>query len=57
MLATVYRIALVIALEEFFACVQIFGRELPLAKYCQKKWPDERINRVVANILRKRGLN
>jgi hypothetical protein len=27
MLATVYRMALVIALEEFFACVRIFGSE------------------------------
>jgi hypothetical protein len=38
-LAAVYRMALVIALEEFFACVQIFGTELALAKYWQKKWP------------------
>jgi hypothetical protein len=57
LLATVYRIALIIALEEFFSCVQIFGSELALAKYCQKKWAGGRINRVVANILRKRGLN
>jgi hypothetical protein len=55
MLATVYRIALVIALEEFFACVQIFGTELALAKYCQKKWPGGRIDQAVADLVR--GLN
>jgi hypothetical protein len=51
MLATVYRIAL----EEFFACVQIFGTELALAKYCQKKWPGGRIDQAVADLVR--GLN
>jgi hypothetical protein len=33
-LATVHRMALVIALEEFFGCVQISSTELALAKYC-----------------------
>jgi hypothetical protein len=54
-LATVYRIALIIALEEFFACVQIFSTELALAKYCQKKWPGGRIDQAVADLVR--GLN
>jgi hypothetical protein len=36
-------------LEEFFACVQIFGTELALAKYCQKKWPGKRIDQAVAD--------
>jgi hypothetical protein len=55
MLATIYRIALVIALEEFFACVRIFGTELALAKYCQNKWPGGRIDQAVAELVR--GLN
>jgi hypothetical protein len=55
MLATVYRIALVIALEELFARVQIFGTELALAKYCQKKWPGARMDQAVADL--GRGLN
>jgi hypothetical protein len=38
MLAALYRRAPVVAVEEFFSCVQIFGKELALAKYCQKKW-------------------
>jgi hypothetical protein len=37
MLAALYRRALVVAMEEFFGCVQIFGKELALAKYCQRK--------------------
>jgi hypothetical protein len=37
--------------------VQIFGDELAFAKYCQKKWPDEKLDRVVVDIIRKRGLN
>jgi hypothetical protein len=36
-MATVYRTALVVALEEFFGHVQIFGDELTLTKYCQKR--------------------
>jgi hypothetical protein len=56
-MATVYRTALVVALVEFFGRVQIFGDELAFAKCCQKEWPDERINQVVAGIIRKRGLN
>jgi hypothetical protein len=37
--------------------VQIFGDELAFAKYCQKEWPDERMNQVVAGIIHRRGLN
>lgn len=33
-MAHVYRTALIVALEEFFGRVQIFGNELTLAKYC-----------------------
>jgi hypothetical protein len=50
------RIALIVALEEFFGRVQIFGSELAFAKYCRNEWPDERINQVVAGIINKRGL-
>jgi hypothetical protein len=57
MLVAVYRIALVIALEEFFACVQIFGTELALAKYCQQKWPGGRGKQALAETVRNRGLN
>jgi hypothetical protein len=57
MLATIYRLALVIALEEFFGRVQIFGTELALAKYCQKKWPSEREKQALAEMVRNRGLN
>jgi hypothetical protein len=32
------------ALETHFGRVQIFGDELAFAKYCQKEWPDERMN-------------
>jgi hypothetical protein len=35
LMAAVYRTTLVVALEEFFGRVQIFGDELTLAKYCQ----------------------
>jgi hypothetical protein len=37
--------------------VQIFGNELTLAKYCQKEWPNEEIDRAVAALVRERGLN
>ena len=56
-MAVVYRTALIIALEEFFGCVQIFGDELTLAKYCQKEWPTERMDQIVASMVRNRGLN
>jgi hypothetical protein len=56
-MATVYRTGLIIALEEFFGRVQIFGDELTLAKYCQKERPTERGNQVVAEMVRSRGLN
>jgi hypothetical protein len=38
-MATFYRTALIVALEEFFGRVQIFGDTLTLAKYCQKMCP------------------
>jgi hypothetical protein len=41
-MAAVYRTALIVALEEFFGRVQIFGDTLTLAKYCAKEWPSER---------------
>ena len=56
-MATVYRTGLIIALEEFFGRVQIFGSELTLAKYCQKEWPSERGNQAVAEMVRNRALN
>jgi hypothetical protein len=56
-MAAVYRTALIVALEEFFGRVQIFGDALTLAKYCQKEWPSESIDRLVAEIVRGRGLN
>jgi hypothetical protein len=56
-MAIVYRTALIIALEEFFGRVQIFGNELTLAKYCAKEWPNERGNQVVAEMVWARGLN
>jgi hypothetical protein len=52
-----YRTALIVALEEFFGRVQIFGDTLTLAKYCQKEWPTERIDRLVAYLIRSRRLN
>jgi hypothetical protein len=56
-MATVYRTALIIALEEFFGRVQSFGDTLALAKYCQKEWPSERIDQIVASMVRNRGIN
>jgi hypothetical protein len=56
-MATVYRTGLIIALEEFFGRVQIFGDELTRGKYCQKERPTERGNQVVAEMVRSRGLN
>ena len=38
-MAAVYPNAFIVALEEFFGRVQIFGDVLALAKYCQKEWP------------------
>jgi hypothetical protein len=38
-MAAVHRTGLIIALEEFFGRVQIFGNALTLAKYCQKSGP------------------
>jgi hypothetical protein len=56
-MATVYRTGLIIALEEFFGRVQIFGDRLTLAKYCQKKWPCERGKQAIEELMRSRGLN
>jgi hypothetical protein len=56
-MAIVYRTGLIIALEEFFGRVQIFGSELTPAKYCQKEWPGESIDRAVTELVRERGLN
>jgi hypothetical protein len=39
LMASAYQIALIVALEEFFGRVKIFGNELTLARYCQKEWP------------------
>jgi hypothetical protein len=50
-MATVYRTALIIALEEFFA------RFSTLAKYCQKEWPSEYMDRAVAELMRERSIN
>jgi hypothetical protein len=56
-MAAVYRTALIVALEELFGRVQIFSDELAFAKYCQKEWPSENIDKVVAGLVRQRGLN
>jgi hypothetical protein len=56
-MAGVYRTALIVALEAFFGRVQIFGDELTLAKCCQKEWPNERLDQVVASMIRNRDLN
>ena len=37
--------------------MQIFGNELAFAKYCQKEWPSETINQVVAGLISKHELN
>jgi hypothetical protein len=57
LLAQVNRPALILALELLFVRVQIFGSGLAFAKFCQKEWPSENVDRVVAGIVRKRGLN
>jgi hypothetical protein len=57
LLAQINRTALIMALETHFGRVQIFGHEPAFAKYCQKEWPDDRMNQVVAGIISKRGLN
>jgi hypothetical protein len=57
LLAQVNRTALILALELLFVRVQIFGSGLGFAKFCQKEWPSENVDRVVAGIVRKRGLN
>ena len=57
LMAAVHRMALVIALEEFFGRVQIFGTELAMAKHCQDKWPSKRMNQAVADLISARRLN
>jgi hypothetical protein len=52
-MATFYRTALIVALEEFFGRVQIFGDTLTLAKYCQKMCPGARGNQAAAEMVRK----
>jgi hypothetical protein len=54
--AQLNRTALIMALERQFGCVQIFSDELAFAKCCQKEWPNQRMDQVVVNIVRKRGL-
>jgi hypothetical protein len=44
-------------LETHFGRVQIFGDELAFTKYCQKEWPSDSINKVVAGLISRRGLN
>jgi hypothetical protein len=56
-MAAVCRTAFIVALEEFFGRVQIFSDALTLAKYCQKEWPNERLDQLVADVVRNRGLN
>jgi hypothetical protein len=56
-MANVYRTALIVALEEFFGRVQIFGDDLTLAKYGAKEWPNPELNQMVADMVRRRGLN
>jgi hypothetical protein len=56
-MANAYRIALIVSLEDFFGCVQVFGDGLTLARYCQKQWPGEKIDRLEADLIRSRGLN
>jgi hypothetical protein len=57
LLAQINRNALIMALETHFCRVQIFSSELAFVKYCQKEWPSEGINQVVAGLISKRGLN
>ena len=56
-MAAVYRTALIVALEEFFGRVQIFGDTLTLAKYCAKEWPSENAKQTLDEFMRNRGLN
>jgi hypothetical protein len=48
---------MVVALEEFFGRLQIFGTDLALAKYCRKEWPSERLEQVLASIVLNRRFN
>jgi hypothetical protein len=53
--ASVNRMTLISCLEDHFVRVQVFGTELALAKYCQKEWPSEHMDEVIAEM--RRGLN
>jgi hypothetical protein len=53
--ACVNRMTFISCLEDHFARVQVFGTELALAKYCQREWPSEEMDQVIAEM--KRGLN
>ena len=44
--------ALIVALEEFFGRVQVFGTDLALVKYCQKEGPSERADQPTAEMVR-----
>jgi hypothetical protein len=50
-MATAYRTALIVALEE------VFGTDLALAKYRQEERPSERAGQAVAEMVRNRELN
>jgi hypothetical protein len=43
---------LIVALEEFFGRVQVFGTDLALVKYCQKEGPSERADQPAAEMVR-----
>jgi len=49
--------ALIMALDTDFGRVQTFTEEPAFANYCQKEWPSQRMDQLVANIMRKHGLN
>jgi len=55
--AHINRTGLIMALETDFGRVQISSDEPALAKYYQKEWPNQRMDQVVASMMRKRGLN
>ena len=57
LVAHINRTGLIMELEMDFGRVQVFSDEPGFAKYCQKEWPNQRMDQVVANIMRKRGLN
>jgi hypothetical protein len=56
LLAQINRNALIMALETHFGRVQISSSELAMAKYCQKEWPSDSINQVVAGLISRREI-